>query len=773
MEKTILNKWFLFGLLIVIIILVIIVTWLCKEDFIDAKKSPAIPYDYQLLYRSILTSTPNKLNIKVEPYDPNKSPPKKIFRTWCSKDLNKSCGGRPASLDAIEHTQKVLGNEWEQIIYDDKKIEEMLDDENFLGKNHTVTKAYRMLNPKYGAARADLFRYLIIYRYGGLYLDMKSCVFTNDIPPMPKGKDMITSSWSIKEDSPVPAQSHLFPGSGEYQNWYIYARPRAPILLDIIERVVQNIYDLYEKPYLNLEILAEDVPDATPAKNKVLTTTGPIALTIAIMNSTHKNTVLIYEKMNKILEYFCTYADWDNTNSKHYSMQVEPLVQPMLNASEIPKTAYFTYHNLMDIPKYVMSNIKKYCANLDVQINDDKQCEDFLLGFFGKESVDIFKSFELGAHKADFWRYCNLYVNGGCYFDIKTDFQVPILEYYNFNKSKQWYTVIDRTGTKLYNGIIITPPFNPVIGAAIKFIYNNNPPSRYDLYIENLFTILQKMCSSPLKVGTNQQSNGWICTLLQEHCTEDCGDDCDRYNLKCDIRDITGKVIYNTRYNDFPWKSNNIKEKYVNPSKSKAQFGQDIKALEYLDYKKDGTYLEIGVYDGENDNNTVLLDQEYNWSGLCIDPEMSNMDNRTCQKFHCALGSEPGIANFRYSNDEGGLNALDKFGTSTENEMWKDTVKNFEIKQVNVRTPEDVLEESEIPHVIDYMSLDVEGAEMDILRSFPFDKYCIKFSTIETNNDKNKEAEMEDLMTQKGYTFYDHPSDGVDHIFVKDCSKYE
>tara|TARA_B100001094_G_C18120883_1_gene766783 strand:- start:190 stop:1563 length:1374 start_codon:yes stop_codon:yes gene_type:complete len=457
-------------------------------------------------------------------------------------------------------------------------------------------------------------------------------------------------------------------------------------------------------------------------------------------------------------------------------MQLEPLVKPMLNASEIPKIAYFTYHNLMDIPKYVMSNIKKYCDKLDVQINDDKQCEDFLLGFFGKESVDMFKSFELGAHKADFWRYCNLYVNGGCYFDIKTDFQVPILKYYNFNKPKQWYTVIDRTGTKLYNGIIITPPFNPVIGEAIKFIYKNNPPSRYDLYIENLFNILQKMCPAPLKVGNNQQSNGWTCTLLQEHCTEDCGDDCDRYNLKCDIRNDTGKIIFNTRYRDFPWKSNNIKEKYSkSPNKknpeSRAQFGQDLWALNHLNHKNNGVYLEIGVHDGENSNNTVLMDQDYGWKGVCIDPMMKNMENRTCQKFHVALGSKPGYADFKYdaNGDKDGLNGLAEFATSnTHNKMWKDTVNNFKTKKVQVRTPEDVLGEANIPSIIDYMSLDVEGAEMSVLESFPFDKYCIRYSTIETNNDKNKERKMEKLMKNRGYKFEGHKD--VDHIFTKNCT---
>lgn len=87
------------------------------------------------------------------------------------------------------------------------------------------------------------------------------------------------------------------------------------------------------------------------------------------------------------------------------------------------------------------------------------------------------------------------------------------------------------------------------------------------------------------------------------------------------------------------------------------------------------------------------------------------------------------------------------------------------MKKVPVRTPEDVFTEANLPSTIDYMSLDVEGSEMDILKSFPFDKYCVKYATIETNN--NKQKEMEEFITQRGYKFEGHKE--VDHIFSNIC----
>lgn len=87
---------------------------------------------------------------------------------------------------------------------------------------------------------------------------------------------------------------------------------------------------------------------------------------------------------------------------------------------------------------------------------------------------------------------------------------------------------------------------------------------------------------------------------------------------------------------------------------------------------------------------------------------------------------------------------------------------------VNVRTPRDVLSETRMPSIIDYLSLDVEGSEMDILKVFPFDKHCIRYATIETNNDKETEKELEAFMAERGYAFVEHL--GVDHHFTNSCS---
>ena len=71
----------------------------------------------------------------------------------------------------IEYIKK-LNTNWTHNLYDDKDIIE------YIKKNYhqNILDVYNRINPKYGAARADFFRYLLMYNEGGVYLDIKSAM---------------------------------------------------------------------------------------------------------------------------------------------------------------------------------------------------------------------------------------------------------------------------------------------------------------------------------------------------------------------------------------------------------------------------------------------------------------------------------------------------------------------------------------------------------------------------------------------------------------------
>ncbi len=67
------------------------------------------------------------------------------------------------------------------------------------------------------------------------------------------------------------------------------------------------------------------------------------------------------------------------------------------------------------------------------------------------------------------------------------------------------------------------------------------------------------------------------------------------------------------------FKLNNNNEYFFN-KKSYSQIEQDLKVLKYFDYKKNGYFIEVGANDGIKLSNTYLLEKDYNWKGICIEP---------------------------------------------------------------------------------------------------------------------------------------------------------
>lgn len=152
------------------------------------------------------------------------------------------------------------------------------DDQAMLGyvSRHFDARVLRLflrINPWYGAARADLFRYLLLYREGGVYLDIKSSV-DGPLDQMIASDDVYwLSQWANKPGQAFEGWGLHPPlagvAGGEFQQWFIVAAPRHPFLQAVIERVLKNI-ESYEE-------LEHGI-----GKRGVLNITGPVPYTLAI-----------------------------------------------------------------------------------------------------------------------------------------------------------------------------------------------------------------------------------------------------------------------------------------------------------------------------------------------------------------------------------------------------------------------------------------------------------------------------------------------------------
>lgn len=160
--------------------------------------------------------------------------------------------------------------DWTFLQFDDQECDHFMS----LHFGGEVYEAYRKINPTYGVARADLFRYCAMYTFGGLYLDIKSSA-TNKLEELIHRSDRyLLSQWDNR-----PGENHYGWGihpelgaiaGGEFQQWFIAAEAHSPILEKVIQRVCSNIYSF---------------PNSTAhqsGKNAVLQLTGPIPYTLAI-----------------------------------------------------------------------------------------------------------------------------------------------------------------------------------------------------------------------------------------------------------------------------------------------------------------------------------------------------------------------------------------------------------------------------------------------------------------------------------------------------------
>lgn len=174
---------------------------------------------------------------------------------------------------------------------------------------------------------------------------------------------------------------------------------------------------------------------------------------------------------------------------------------------------------------------------------------------------------------------------------------------------------------------------------------------------------------------------------------------------------------------------------------SRSQVGQDLWVLEMLNNKKNGFFIDIGAYDGHCLSNSYMLEKEFEWNGLAIEADpipFKNMcDIRNCTCINKAITNYNGVCKF-YQDPLSG----------------KISDNGIEIEAITLI---ELFKQYDVPKIIDYISLDIEGGEYDALLGFPFNEYKFLTLTVEHNiyqgnpqQIKNK-SDIFDLLTINNY----------------------
>jgi autotransporter strand-loop-strand O-heptosyltransferase len=258
--------------------------------------------------------------------------PRVIHQTYKTNDL-------PTEISEVVQRLKDMNPTFEYKFYNDNDCVEFIK-ENY---DEETLNLYLSINPNYGSAKSDFFRYLLMYKVGGVYLDIKSCTTKPLEEVLLPTDEYLLTHWEGLDWA--DELKYYF---GEFQNWHIICKPNHPFLKRVIEIVKDNI-----KNYIG----GSD-------KYSVLRLTGPIAYSKGIIEliSQHKKNsvdspVREFLLENEIgLQYMSTTIHHHNLIDSSYSKR-----EPLILKDKVEKS-YLLYatENYLDVAKMCIKSIREY-----------------------------------------------------------------------------------------------------------------------------------------------------------------------------------------------------------------------------------------------------------------------------------------------------------------------------------------------------------------------------------------------------------------------------
>ena len=198
---------------------------------------------------------------------------------------------------------------------------------------------------------------------------------------------------------------------------------------------------------------------------------------------------------------------------------------------------------------------------------------------------------------------------------------------------------------------------------------------------------------------------------------------------------------------------------------SKSQLGQDILALITSGAKKPGFFVEFGAADGVALSNSYLLEREFGWSGILCEPNRSwhkdLMRNRTCIIDTRCVYSKSGQQISFSENYISELSGISAFTGQDRHGILDRTTSSYQVQTISLL---DLLKRHDAPKHVEFLSVDTEGSEFEILDSFDFSKYTFGFICVEHNFTPNR-TKIRDLLRSKGYKNIHPQLSGFDDWF--------
>ena len=208
------------------------------------------------------------------------------------------------------------------------------------------------------------------------------------------------------------------------------------------------------------------------------------------------------------------------------------------------------------------------------------------------------------------------------------------------------------------------------------------------------------------------------------------------------------------------------------PLISYAQNGEDIVLARALKpWEKRGFWVDCGAAHPKYDSVTKLFSQ-FGWTGINIEPlaeefMLLTQDRPNDHNIQCLLGSQSGVGSIFAGPTE-------NRGSSTTDPLLveryaKEFGQTFHESQVAIRTLTDILREKQVP-TIDFLKIDVEGSELEVLRGIDLSEFNPRILVIEATKPNSTEvaySDWEDRVLSGGYVCA--LFDGLNRFYVKEA----
>lgn len=185
-----------------------------------------------------------------------------------------------------------------------------------------------------------------------------------------------------------------------------------------------------------------------------------------------------------------------------------------------------------------------------------------------------------------------------------------------------------------------------------------------------------------------------------------------------------------------------------------SQCGQDGFVVSLFGEKRGGTFLDIGAHDGVSFNNTCFLERALGWSGICVEPHPTSFErlkrNRSCVCVNTAVAAHSGNAQFLQVEGQGSmLSGLIDTHSDAPHAHEYAAAHDAEVRLIDVeaRTVAELLSSHGL-RTVDYINLDIEGGELDVLKTIDLRGLAVEVLSVENNYPDNR---IEGYLHTQGY----------------------